>query len=125
MFFASTSPALVRRSAHVSALRSLDRLLDESLVAPRKNYQLSQDDQAYTLSFDLPGIAKEQLSLGIEGSVVRIETLADAARQFKAAYELPQDIDVSTSDAKLENGVLTLKLAKKAPVSNVAKLAIN
>jgi HSP20 family molecular chaperone IbpA len=126
MFFASTSPAIVRRSAHVSALRSLDRLLDEQLYTPRQqNVQLTQDEQAYTLTFDVPGIAKEQLSIGIEGSVVRIETLADAARKFKAAYELPQDIDVATSDAKLENGVLTLKLAKKAPVSNVAQLAIN
>ncbi|MDB5848007.1 MAG: heat-shock protein Hsp20 [Rhodoferax sp.] len=126
MFFASTSPAIVRRSAHVSALRSLDRLLDEQLYTPRQqNVQLTQDEQAYTLTFDVPGIAKEQLSIGIEGSVVRIETLADAARKFKAAYELPQDIDVGTSDAKLENGVLTLKLTKKAPVSNVAQLAIN
>lgn len=126
MFFASTSPALVRRSAHVNALRSLDRLLDEQLAAPRqKSYRLTQDEQSYTLSFDVPGIAKEQLSIGIEGSVVRIESQADAPRKYKAAYELPQDIDVSASDAKLENGVLTLKLAKKAPVSNVAQLAIN
>ena len=129
MFFASTSPALVRRSAHVSALRSLDRLLDEQLYTPRQasghNVQLTQDEQAYTLAFDVPGIAKEQLSIGIEGSVVRIETLKDAPRQYKGAYELPQDIDVTASDAKLENGVLTLKLAKKAPVSNVSTLAIN
>lgn len=126
MFFASTSPALVRRTSHVNALRSLDRLLDEQLSAPRhKSYQLTQDEQSYTLSFDVPGIAKEQLSIGIEGSVVRIESQADAARKYKAAYELPQDIDVSASDAKLEHGVLTLKLAKKAPVNNVSQLAIN
>ncbi len=129
MFFASTAPALVRRPthmSHVNALRSLDRLLDQQLAAPRqKSYRLTQDEQSYTLSFDVPGIAKEQLSIGIEGSVVRIESQADATRQYKAAYELPQDIDVNASDAKLENGVLTLKLAKKTPVSNVAKLAIN
>ena len=52
-------------------------------------------------------MAREQLTIGIEGQVVRIETQADAARQYKAAYELPQDIDAAASAAKLENGVLT------------------
>ena len=37
----------------------------------------------------------------------------------------PQDIDVAASQAKLENGVLTLKLAKLVPVNNVSQLAIN
>ncbi|MDB5895543.1 MAG: heat-shock protein Hsp20 [Rhodoferax sp.] len=129
MFFATTSrvsPALVRRSASVGALRSLDRLVDEQLQAPLpKRHQMTQDEQSYTLTFDVPGIAKEQLSIGIEGNIVRIESQADAPRSYKAAYELPQDIDVAASDAKLEHGVLTLKLGKKVPVSNVAKLAIN
>ena len=53
-------------------------------------------------------------------------TIVDSlTRQVKAAYELPQDIDVAASEAKLENGVLSLKLGKQVPVSNVAQLAIN
>ena len=66
----------------------------------------------------MPGVAREDLTIGIEGAVVRIETKAEAKRQFKAAYELPQDIDADASSAKLENGVLTLTLGKKVPVSN-------
>ena len=124
MFIASASPAAFRRSAHLNALRSLDRFLDQSL-SQQKATSVSQDEQAYTLSFDVPGIAKDQLTIGIEGSVVRIESKADAPRQYKAAYELPLDIDTATSEAKLENGVLTLKLGKKVPVSNVSTLAIN
>jgi HSP20 family molecular chaperone IbpA len=50
---------------------------------------------------------------------------AEAKRQFKAAYELPLDIDVTSSEAKLENGVLTLKLGKQVPVSQAAQLQIN
>ena len=73
----------------------------------------------------MPGLSREDLSIGIEGAVVRIESKAEAKRQFKAAYELPLDIDVAASEAKLENGVLTLKLGKKLPVSNVAQLPIN
>lgn len=121
---------VIRRSAFNPALRSLDRFFDETALAPAAlakatSYRIQQDDKAYTLSFDMPGIAKEQLSIGIEGNVVRLESKADAPRQYKAAYELPQDIDVAASDAKLENGVLTLKLAKQVPVSKVTQLTIN
>ena len=123
MFFTPVAPAVSRRTAYAP---SLERFLDDTLLAARqKGYSVEQDDKTVTMSFDMPGVAKEQLSIGIEGNVVRIESLEGAPRRYKAAYELPQDIDVSASDAKLENGVLTLKLTKKVPVSNVTQLNIN
>ena len=125
MFFATTAPALSRRHVYSPAGRSLERFLDEAVVATRqKSTAIEQDETSFTLSFDVPGIAREQLSIGIEGSIVRIETKEGAARQYKSAYELPQDIDVSASVAKLENGVLTLKLVKVVPVSKVSELVI-
>lgn len=120
---------VIRRSAFVPSLRSLDRFFDEAVQTPSTRSssaaRIEQDEKAYTLSFDVPGVTREQLSIGIEGNVVRLESLPEAARQYKAAYELPQDIDAATSVAKLENGVLTLKLAKVQPESRVTKLAIN
>ncbi len=125
MFFATTAPALSRRQLYSPAGRSLERFLDEAVVATRqKSAAIEQDQTSFTLSFDVPGIAREQLSIGIEGSIVRIETKEGATRQYKSAYELPQDIDVSASVAKLENGVLTLKLVKVVPVNKVAELVI-
>ena len=125
MFFATTAPALSRRQLYSPAGRSLERFLDEAVVATRqKSAAIEQDETSFTLSFDVPGIAREQLSIGIEGSIVRIETKEGAPRQYKSAYELPQDIDVSASTAKLENGVLTLKLVKVVPVSKVSELVI-
>ena len=73
----------------------------------------------------MPGIAKEHLTIGIEANTVRIDSLPEAARQYNAAYELPLDIDASKSEAKLEHGVLTLKLAKLVPQSQVKHLTIN
>lgn len=119
---------VIRRTAYTPSLRSLDRFFDAALQAPvvaANSCHIEQDDKAYTLRFDVPGVSREQLSIGIEANVVRLETLPEAARQYKAAYELPQDIDVAASEAKLENGVLTLKLAKVQPESKVTKLAIN
>ena len=65
------------------------------------------------------------MSIGIEGSIVRLNSKEGASRAYKASYELPQDIDVASSEARLENGVLTLKLAKQIPVSRVTELAVN
>lgn len=130
MFFTPVIRRSAYNPAYNPALRSVNRLLDEALRAPVSTTQaarcgVEQDEKSYSLSFDVPGIAKDQLSIGIEGNIVRLESKADAQRQYKAAYELPQDIDVSASEAKLENGVLTLKLTKKVPETKVTQLAIN
>ena len=126
MFFAATAPALGRRHVYTPAGRSLERFLDETVQASRhKANSIAQDETSVTLTFDVPGIAKDQLAIGLEGNVVRIHTKEGAARQYKAAYELAQDIDIATSEAKLENGVLTLKLGKVTPVSKVTELVVN
>lgn len=133
MFFAPAT--VLRRSAYAAAPRGFDRFLDDVLAdaAPRatRNTQpstqpaITQDEKSVTLTFDLPGVSREQLSIGVEANVVRIETVADAPRHYKMAYELPQDIDVAQSEAKLDNGVLTLKLGKLVPVSKAIQIAIN
>ncbi|QGW83347.1 Hsp20/alpha crystallin family protein [Variovorax paradoxus] len=123
MFFA---PALhTARFAPRSYDRAFERFVNEAFASARKSPLVEQDDKSWTLSIDVPGLSREDLSIGIEGTVVRIESKAEAKRQFKAAYELPQDIDVSASEAKLENGVLTLKLGKQVPVSRVSELPIS
>ncbi|MBX9959139.1 MAG: Hsp20 family protein [Burkholderiaceae bacterium] len=113
---------VIRRSAFAPSLRAFDRFFGETTPAAEAS---TSENPAYEFTFDVPGVSREQLSIGIEGNVIRIETLPEAKRQYKAAYELPQDIDVSKSEAKLENGVLTLKLAKVLPESKAVKLAIN
>lgn len=123
MFFA---PAL--RTRYVPATRAFDRsferFLNEAFTSASTGLKVTQDDKAWTVTLDLPGVAREQLKVDIEGAVVRLETVAEAPRTFKAAYELPEEIDVETSAAKLENGVLTLTLGKKKPVSNVRTIEV-
>ena len=122
MFFA---PALhTARFAPRSYDRAFKRFVNEAFAGARKSPLVEQDDKSWTLSVDVPGLSREDLTIGIEGTVVRIDSKAEAKRQFKAAYELPQDIDTETSGAKLENGVLTLTLAKKVPVSNARTIEV-
>jgi len=123
MFFA---PAIrTARFAPRSFDRSVERFFNEAFAGAQRSVNVEQDEKTWTLTLDVPGLSRDDLTIGIEGAVVRIESKAEAKRQIKAAYELPQEIDAATSEAKLENGVLSLKLGKRVPVSNVAQLAIN
>ena len=125
MLFAPVVRARATNPAFRSFDRSFERFVNEACVTgAARGVNVEQDDKAWTVTFDVPGIAREDLTIGIEGAIVRIETRAEAARQFKAAYELPQDIDSEASAAKLENGVLTLTLAKLVPVSKVRQIEV-
>lgn len=123
MFFAP--PLRTARFAPRAYDQAFERFASEAFAGARRSPLVEQDDTSWTLSLDVPGLAREDLVINIEGAVVRIDSKAEAKRQFKAAYELPLDIDVTASDAKLENGVLTLKLGKRVPVSQAAQLQIN
>lgn len=106
---------------------ALQRFLQETLGASspvQQQVQVSRDDKATTLALDVPGLAREQLQLAIEGAVVRLQSVEGAARQVKRAWELDHEIDAAASKAKLENGVLTLTLAKLEPQSKATVLPI-
>ena len=125
MFFAPVVRTRAYSPAFPSFDRNFERFVNEAFFSPATSgLEVKPDEKGWTFSLDLPGVAKEDLAVNIEGSVVRIETSKEAKRQFKAAYELPQDLDVTASTAKLENGVLTLTLAKQAPVSNARQIEV-
>ena len=131
MFFAP----VIRNRAFSPNLRSFDRdferFVDEVFYRPAapaataRRCEVTQGDEAFILTLDVPGIAKEDLSIGVEGQVLRIETKPEATRQAKYAWELPQDVDVAASSAKLENGVLTLTLARAKPAARVTQIPLN
>jgi HSP20 family molecular chaperone IbpA len=126
MFFATTAQPQIRRQAYANPGRTLERFMDDALRSTsNRACAYTQDETAFNLTLDVPGIAKDQLNIAIEGAIVRITSKEGAPRSYKAAYELPQDIDTAQSAAKLENGVLSLKLVKKVPVSTATELAIH
>jgi HSP20 family protein len=110
MFFAP----ILRTRAAAPSYRSFDRSFERFFNT--LGFDVKEDEKAWTLSLDMPGVAREDLNISVDGAVVRIETKAEAKRQYNAAYELPEEIDTEATSAKLENGVLTLTLAKKQPV---------
>jgi HSP20 family protein len=116
------APAL---RTHRAFDRSFERFLNESLFQPvAHGARVEQNEEAWTLSLDVPGVAREQLAIDVDGAVVSVKTVEGAPRQYRAAYEFPADIDADATTAKLENGVLTLTVAKKKPVVTARQIAV-
>lgn len=86
---------------------------------------LSEKEGVWEISLDVPGVTRDQLTIEIDARRVRISTKEDAPRQYSSAFVLPAEVDATTSQASLENGVLTLKLARKAQEKAKTQLAIN
>ena len=120
-----------RRAFHPAWSRTLQRVLDESTdAAQRPAMDVAETDNGYTLSFDLPGMAKEQVKVSVDGRTVSVEAspadeaATDASRviyrerrvpRFARTVTLPTEVDHASSRARFENGVLTLTLVKKLP----------
>ena len=98
-----------------AAWQHLVRSSLQAAAAPAPGVKITQDDKATTLQIDVPGLAREQLQISIEGTRVQVRSSEDAPRQVHRAWELSQPIQTAASTAKLEHGVLTLTLAHAQP----------
>ena len=103
-------------------------------VAPAS--EASSDADAYRISMELPGVAEEDIHLGVEGGVVTVkgekkterEEIGDtwyfSERQFGAfsrSFRLPEDADAEGVSAALKDGVLTVTVPRKAKVAGTAR----
>ncbi|HNZ92181.1 MAG TPA: Hsp20/alpha crystallin family protein [Acidovorax sp.] len=124
---------VIRRTAYANAPRSTDLALQRFLMgaldtparARTAGCTVTRDDKATTLQLDVPGLAREQLQISIEGKVVRLHSVEGAPRQVQRAWELAEDIDATASTAKLENGVLTLTLTRLVPADKSVQLVVH
>ena len=94
---------------------------------------VSEDDKAYTVHADIPGVKKEDIHVDIDGNQVSIsaevknekevkegEKLLRSERYYGSvsrAFTLAQDVDEGAAVAKYNNGVLELTLPKKKAAS--------
>ena len=123
---------VIRRAAYAQAPRPADLALQrflmgtltESAASRSAGCTVTQDDKATTLQLDVPGLTRDQLQIRIEDNVVRVHSVEGAPRRVQRAWELATDIDATQSTAKLENGVLTITLAKRAPEDKSVQLLV-
>jgi HSP20 family protein len=105
---------------------------------------LSENEEGYVLTAELPGVSPDHITVSIEGSTVtlagerKVEYPVGASREgkttaihrrerpsgsFRRAFELPSEIDLEHAKASHKNGVLTLTLPK-SPAAKPRQIAI-
>jgi len=100
---------------------------------------VKEDDNAYTVHADIPGVKKEDIHVSIEGNLVSISAETKMEKEEKKgekvlrseryvgkvarSFTLAHDVDEAKSQAKYSDGVLELTLPKKAATAT-KKLAI-
>src|ERR1700748_3694035 len=86
-----------------------------------------EDKRGIRLVAALPGVSKEQVSIGVEGDNLTIEgivSLGETARlqplhaevrgaQYRRSFVLSRDLDTARIEAQMKNGVLTLRIPKQ------------
>lgn len=118
----------------------LHPVLSNVTNVPDIRIDVSEDDKAYRVKAEIPGVDKNDIDLSIDGNQVAIS--AEIKRESKKkegeqelcseryygkvyrAFSTPADVDAAKAEAHYENGVLTLMLPKK-PNGQSRKVAIN
>jgi HSP20 family protein len=114
---------------------------DTDVRSPRMD--VSETDGAYTVVFDMPGVSKAQLKVSVEGRKLAVQTLnvetsevaPDAstsrtlyrernAAKYARTVSLPAEVDASSAQANLTDGVLTLVLHKRV-ASGATQVNVN
>jgi HSP20 family protein len=115
--FREPSPGFLVRPLHGDALPERIRL------------DVKESPEAYTVLAEMPGVAKDDIHVDIEGGLVTLRAEVkqhDAQREGERvvrseryygsvarSIQLPVDIDEAGAAAKYDNGVLTLSLPKR------------
>lgn len=97
---------------------------------PRIRMDVSENDQAYMIKADVPGVKKDDIKIAIDGNNITIRVSKKEEKEEKAggnmvcseryygeqyrSFTLPQDVDETKAEAKYQDGVLNLTLPKKA-----------
>jgi HSP20 family protein len=101
------------------------------LLAPALD--ITEDDQAYTVTTELPGLKKEDVKIQVEDGTLTISGEKRAEKEtdgkdrswhrmerrygsFLRTVSLPTAVAVESADAKFEDGVLTITLPKREDV---------
>ena len=118
-FFKDIAPGFYVRPLH-----------DDPLPSPAQiKVDVKENDKAYTVQAEVPGVSKDEIHVSLDGNVVTLraevkqedrqgsdEKVLRSERYYGAvsrSFQLPMDIDQAQAKAKYENGVLTLTLPKK------------
>lgn len=106
----------------------------EAALTGRALMDVMDKGDAYEVKIDMPGVRKEDINVTVEGARVSVSAETKTEKEekegdkvlhterFAASYartfELPVEVTEAGAEARYEDGVLTLMLAKRMPQSS-------
>ena len=118
-FFREINPGFYVRPLHGDPLPSPGQI----------KVDVNENDGAYTVCAEVPGVPKEDIHVSVDGNIVSLraevrqldqktegEKVLRSERYYGAvarSFQLPAEIDAAQAKAKYDHGVLTLTLPKK------------
>lgn len=113
---------------------------DASDLGTQIKIDVKEDDNAYTVHAELPGVKKEDIHVAVDGNQVSLsaetkrenevregEKVLRTERYYgkvQRSFTLASEVDDATAEAKYNDGVLELRLPKKA-ASTAKRLEIH
>jgi HSP20 family protein len=100
---------------------------------------VTEDDDAFHVDAEIPGVDKDDIEVSVEGTRVSITAETKREKEKKdekeliverswgkayRAFALPADIDGNRTEARYDKGVLSLTLPKKAN-GNARRIAVS
>jgi HSP20 family molecular chaperone IbpA len=88
----------------------------DSVVRELENsccFQRERGEKGYNLSLEIPGVKKEDLSLEIKGRVLLVNTKDRFSEERRYSEHLPEDAEGEAAEARLEDGVLYIRVPFK------------
>ena len=116
-------------------LNRIQREFEKSYFGPRTRpadfapaVDVQEDAENLVLRAELPGVKKEDVDVSVDSNVLTLKGVRKLEKEeegrryhriersygtFVRQFQIPSNIDATKIDASLNDGVLTLKLAKK------------
>jgi len=112
---------------------------DESITAFVPKVNTREDEKAYYLDIDLPGVKKEEINVDVNDGVLSIygeRNFKEEVKEehyykvethfgkFQRVFSLPENVDADMIEAKNSDGVLEIIIPKKEETKNKKKIEI-
>jgi len=132
---------LIKVNTVPSIFNKMDGLIDGffndysyNLNMRAPNYDIISDNDKYVIEMEVPGIKKSEIAIEAQDQIIKISTKKDveksgysniSSREFEKEFNLPDDAVDKNISASLKNGILEIKIPRKAEVKTKAiKVAI-
>ncbi len=98
-------------------LEMMERILSNRISVDEKvSYEVKEKDDAFLAEFLVPGFTQEDLTIEVSDSILLVEGKENKTgwtQDFSKKFRLPDSADGKNIEAKMENGILKLRVPKR------------